>query len=219
MNLYFGAGTDCPVSIATDLQRYLPEDKKHQYRDAYSMAEAAKCWVAAGGFLPRDIEAIIGDRSLTSAHFEYPTRVWGRGMAMTDVMAFTPRTVIAVEAKVNERFDDEVSVWIEREAKRNSRSPEHRRKVIEKYARALAVEPARLMAVRYQLLQRTLCAALTARARDIPEAWMIVQSFASETVEGHRLNRADFDAYLALTGDKPVLEGVKVKLAWVSSKP
>ena len=46
--------------------------------------------------------------------------VWGGGFAMTDIMAFVPNGVIAVEAKVDEPFDDPVSTWIFKEEKKNA---------------------------------------------------------------------------------------------------
>jgi hypothetical protein len=58
---------------------------------------------------------------------------------MTDVMAFIPNGVIAVEAKVNEPFDDVVSDWIERKAESKPTSPPHRRRAIQRYADALKV--------------------------------------------------------------------------------
>src|SRR3974377_919993 len=91
-------------------------DRKRQYQDGYSMAEAAKCWVAAGDCLPSTIAAVIGGNELNSAHFEYPTTVWGGGTAMTDIMAFLPNGVVAVEAKLNEPFDVIVSDWIDKKA-------------------------------------------------------------------------------------------------------
>jgi len=45
--LFFGEGVGRPIRIATDLVRYLRVDRRHHYRDGYSMAEAAKCWVQA----------------------------------------------------------------------------------------------------------------------------------------------------------------------------
>jgi hypothetical protein len=214
MKLYFGHNTDRPVTIATDVHVYLEEDKKHQYQDGYSMAEAAKSWVSAGGYLPSSIAAILGSNDLTAAHFEYPTKVWGRGTAMTDIMAFIPDGVIAVEAKVDEPFDDVVSDWIEREARRNPRSPPYRQGVIERYAKALTVDPESLLGVRYQLLQRTLCASIVARAKRLSEGWMIVQHFPRSTASDKATNRSDFDAFVALVGKAPAVEGVKVQLAW-----
>jgi hypothetical protein len=156
----------------------------------------------------------VSSNDLTAAHFEYPTKVWGGGTAMTDVMAFIPNSVIAVEAKVDEPFDDVVSHWIEREAKRNPRSPPHRRNVIQRYAKALTVDAESLLDIRYQLLQRTLCASIVAYARGLSEAWMIVQHFPCGAVSDKVINRSDFDAFVALVGNAPVVEGVKVRLAW-----
>jgi hypothetical protein len=62
------------------------------------------------------------------------------------------------------------SEWIEREAMQNPLSPPHRRKVIQRYADTLMVDAERLLGVRYQLLQRTLCASMVARAKGLSEA-------------------------------------------------
>ena len=218
MKLFFAPGMECPVWSAVDVAGYLPDDKKYQYRDGFSMAEAATSWVAANGSLPREIADLVGTNDLDRAHFEYPTRVWGGGQAMTDVMAFVPKGVIAVEAKVDEPFDDIVSVWLNREATRNPRSPIHRNKVIQQYADALGVPKHALMTVRYQLLQRTLCSAITASKANVSVAWMIVQSFPSTQPSVHNSNRNDFDHFLALVGDTPAFEGVRVRIAWASSR-
>jgi hypothetical protein len=216
MKLYFGPNIDKPVTAALDVQGYLEEDKKHQYRDKYSMAEAAKSWVCAKGCLPESIAAIVGSNDLNVAHFEFPAKVWGGGTAMTDVMAFIPNGVIAVEAKVNEPFDDVVSDWIEREAKRKPDSPPHRRKVVQRYADALVVDAEHLLGIRYQLLQRVLCASIVARAKGLSEAWMIVQHFPRGDASDKIANRSDFDAFVALVGKAPVIEGVKVQLGWAT---
>jgi len=216
MNLYFGFGMDRPIINATDVRGYLEPAKKRQYRDGYSMAEAAKSWVSAGGFLPRSLAEIVGSNDLNAAHLEYPTRVWGGGTAMTDVMAFIPDGVIAVEAKVEEPFDDVVSDWIEREAGRNPRSPPHRRKAIRRYAEALKVDADSLLGIRYQLLQRTLCASIVAGARGLSGAWMIVQHFPRGTAGEKVTNRSDFEAFVELVGKVPVIQGVRVRLAWAS---
>jgi hypothetical protein len=216
-NLFFGSGKCKPVTLCTDVRDYLPIEKRHQYQDKFSMAEAAKSWVAAGGNLPSEIAAIVGSEKLRAAHFEYPTKVWGRGTAMTDVMAFVPDGVIAVEAKANESFDSLISAWIFREETRNPRSPPYRTKVVQRYAKALSLRSEQLLDIRYQLLQRTLCAALTAHSAGKSKAWMIVQAFGTETDHGHQGNKADFSKYLALVGPAPELEGVRVRLAWASN--
>jgi hypothetical protein len=214
--LYFGSGTDKPVIIAADVRGYLEENKKHQYQHGYSMAEAAKSWVCAGGYLPSSIATIVGSDELDVAHFEFPTKVWGGGTAMTDVMAFIPNSVIAVEAKVDEPFDDVVSDWIGREAARNPRSPSHRQRAIHKYAETLMVSADRLLDIRYQLLQRTLCASIVARARSLSEAWMIVQHFPRGAASERVTNRSDFATFVGLVGEAPLVEGVRVHLAWAT---
>lgn len=216
MRLFFGVGTDRPVSVCTDIRDYLSEDKRYHYKDGFSMAEAAKCWVAANGYLPPAIACVVGGNALIAAHFEYPTGVWGGGTAMTDIMAFVPNGVVAVEAKVNEPFDDLVSSWIFRDEKKNFDSPPHRTTVVQQYAKAFGVKSEQLLNIRYQLLQRTLSAALTAHTRRESNAWMIVQAFLPGTGDGHRSNKCDFDRYVDLVGVAPEIEGVRVQLAWVA---
>jgi hypothetical protein len=178
------------------------------------MAEAAKSWVSADGYLPNIIAAIVGDKELNSAHFEFPTKVWGGGTAISDVMAFLPNGVIAVEAKVNEPFDNHVSIWIDTKKQGNPRSPDHRKGVIRKYAKAFGVAYESLLNIRYQLLQRTLCAAITANDKGLSKAWMIVQHFGNASGNGDRTNLSDFNRFVALVGSVPVIEGMPVQIAW-----
>jgi hypothetical protein len=220
MKLFFGPGKERPVTLCTDVRDYLPEDKKHQYQDGFSMAEAAKSWIATNGYLPASIAQVVGDNKLITAHFEYPTSVWGGGTAMTDVMAFVPKGVVAVEAKVNEPFDDPVGVWIFREEKKNAESPPHRTRVIQRYAQTLRVKSEQLLNIRYQLLQRSLCAAITAQTQGSSQAWMVIQVFHPRTAsDGYKMNREDFDHFIALVGSAPIIEGVRVQIAWVTDNP
>jgi hypothetical protein len=212
--LFFGPGEDRPVRRPEDVRDYLPDDRKYHYRPGYSMAEAARCWVAAQPDLPASVASVIGSPVLSRAHFEYPTTVWGGGIAMADVMAFIPGSVIAIEAKVNETFDRLVADWIEAEGRTNPNSPPHRRRTAVRYAEALGVPGEALAGIRYQLLQRTLGAALTARAAGLPAAWMVVQDLTYGRPGNHAANRADFDRFVALVGPAPVLEGVPVRLGW-----
>ena len=214
-NLFFGHGTTRPIHLPTDLIGHLPLDRKHHYQDGYSMAEAAKCWVGAGGKLPPTLAGLVGSDTLITAHFEYETPVWGGGSSVTDIMAFVPDSVIAVEAKAREPFDQKVSDWIERERCRNPRSPKNRREAIDRYARSLRVDSQMLLGIRYQLLHRTLSAALTARRVGATRAWMIVQSFSPLGCDEHVRNEGDYDRYLGLVGNAPILEDVIVRLAWV----
>jgi len=212
---FFGAGTTKPIYRATDLINYLPHDKRHHYRDGYSMAEAAKCWLAANGRLPPAIAALVGTDILETAHFEYEITVWGRGTSMTDIMAFAPEHPLAIEAKAREAFDDEVRNWVYKEEAENPRSPPHRLRVIDKYAEAFGASADALMELRYQLLHRTRAAALMARQCRRKSAWMIVHSFAPLECEEHARNRADFNRYVSLVGETPAFKGVPVRLAWV----
>jgi hypothetical protein len=217
MKLFFGSGTNRPVRICTDVRDYLPKEKRYQYEDGYSMAESAKCWVAAYDHLPQSIAEIVGSDELVTAHFEYPTRVWGNGTSMTDIMAFVPAGVVAVEAKVNEPFGEFVSEWISEKGADDSL---RRTGVIEKYAKALGVSWTKLLDIRYQLLHRMLSAARTARYRGAARAWMIVHSFAPvDESDSYVRNRGDFDRFVALAGATPKIEGMQVQLSWATDTP
>jgi hypothetical protein len=173
----------------------------------------------ATGSVDGDVTRLMSVVAARMAAAEQPVRlkVVDKGTALDAVNALRPVTpdgVIAVEAKVDEPFDDVVSDWIERDARRNPRSPPYRQGVIERYAKALSVDPESLLGVRYQLLQRTLCASIVARAKGLSEAWMIVQHFPRGTANDKVTNRSDFDAFVALVGKAPAVEGVKVQLAW-----
>ncbi|PDT73057.1 hypothetical protein CO675_32155 [Bradyrhizobium sp. C9] len=158
----------------------------------------------------------MGSDQLEAAHFEYPTRVWGGGFSMTDIMAFIPNAVVAVEAKVDEPFDELVSNWIFKEEQNNSDSPPHRTAVIQRYASALRLESVQLLNIRYQLLQRTLAVAITAKEQSLSKAWMIVQSFSPTITQSKSTNRDDFDRFVELVGAAPTIENVQVRLAWAS---
>src|SRR4029077_6257057 len=137
--LFFGIGTTMPIHRATDLIGHLPQEKRHHYRDGYSMAEAAKCWMRGGGRLPQRVAALIGDDTLETAHFEYGVKVWGSGRSMTDIMAFIPGDLIAVEAKARERRASEVRDGFDQDKPKTPRSPPYRLKVVDRYARSLGV--------------------------------------------------------------------------------
>jgi hypothetical protein len=216
-NLFFGPDKTLPIEVCTDVRDNLPADRRYHYRDGRSMAEAAKCWCKAIGRLPEKIGKIVGDATLIAAHFEYPTYVWGGGMAMTDIMAFVPDGVIAVEAKVDEPFDDLVSVWIFKEELKNPNSPPNRTAAIQKYAATFHLSSTKLLDVRYQLLQRTLCAALVANKKRLSRAWMLDQSFEPEA-HNNSENRQAFDHFVKLVGESPTIEGIKVQLDWVSER-
>ena len=90
---------------------------KQNGRGTYTFANGNKY---VGEFKGGKFKNLVGINELVSAHFEFPTAVGG-GTAMTDVVAILPDCIIAVGAKVDESFDDLVSVWITREAERNEK--------------------------------------------------------------------------------------------------
>jgi hypothetical protein len=216
--LFFGDGRTRPIAAATDLLRYLPVDKRHHYRDGYSMAETAKAWVEACGRVPSTVVALVGTDVLDVAYFEYPTKVWGGGISMTDVMALVPNGAVAVEGKARETFGEYVWQWLSKEKRKDKPSPSHRMRQIERYAEAFRLKPNQLFEIRYQLLHRTLSAALAARKHRLERAWMVVQSFARLDCDNHMGNRSDFDRYRSAVGDSPVIAGVEVRLGWVDDQ-
>jgi large subunit ribosomal protein L30 len=213
---------NCPIFHASELKRCLPPNRRHHYRCGYSMAESAKYWLAAAectspggpmliGSLPHEIGRLLGANALETAYFEYPVTVFGGGRSITDILAVTPTTIVAVEAKVRESFGDEVLNW--------AADMPNRLAVITQYAETFNVGEDKLIRLRYQLLHRTLSAALIARKYERESAWMIVHSFAPLDCDEHARNREDFDRYAALIGPEPVIEGVTIHLAWVDSVP
>jgi hypothetical protein len=46
-------------------------------------------------------------------------------------------------------------------------------------------------------------------------AWMIVPS---TQIGIENTNRSDFDRFVALAGERPVIDGVRVNVAWASAK-
>ena len=156
------------------------------------------------------------DRKGDASGVEFGVPVWGGGSSETDLMAFMPAGVIAIEAKTDEPFDDVVGTWVEKQATRNPRSPHHRRAIVERYAKAFGVVFDDLLGIRYQLLHRALSAALAARRVGARRAWMVVQSFpTSGRVPRCSSQRDDFNRFVALIGHRPVIEGTSVRLAWV----
>jgi hypothetical protein len=71
-----------------------------------------------------------------------------------------------------------------------------------------------LLNIRYQLLQRTLCAAITANDIGVSNAWMVVQHFGNGGGDGNQTNLSDFNSFVTLVGNAPVIEGIQVQIAW-----
>lgn len=210
--LFFGKGTAQPVRQPADVKVMLPPAKQHHYRCGYSMALAAEAWGAAGGRLPPGIARAVGSDAALQAHVEYPVPVWGGGISMTDVLAVLSDAVIAVEAKMHEFLGPRVADWIAA-SEDHASSLANKQDVVRRYAAAFGVPAEALLPLRYQLLHRTLAAALAAKEWGRAKAWMIVQSFGPPDPKA--ANRIDYDAFVALVGAAPVLEGVPVRLAWV----
>jgi hypothetical protein len=74
MKLFFGQERDKPITVWADVRDRLPEDKKYHYRDGFSMAEATKCWIAAGEHLPQGAVTLPANGQLAAAGPEPVTK-------------------------------------------------------------------------------------------------------------------------------------------------
>ena len=185
-----------PTSSASDWQRLLARPALHWKRGHSAMAAAA-CWEASDPALPAEITATLDastdpdlvDLQLLAAIPEWETALPGGVRAThTDVLALTgnPRglAVLSVEAKVDESFGPTIG------AKRTSASPGQTERLAY-MEQVLGLSAPLADAIRYQLLHRTVAAALNARAFHAHVGVMLVHSF-SPSGKG----RADFEAFM-----------------------
>ncbi len=137
----------------------------------------ALTWEHATG-LPPEIDRLLGpgcDVLLRLA--EHKVALPGRGGASQSdvfVFAYTPtgRVAVAIEAKVDEPFDQPLSQWL---AKGASNRRDRLAGLCEILGRSGTMPPPSLY---YQLFHRTAAAVVEARRFGFPRAAMIVQSFS-----------------------------------------
>ena len=86
-----------------------------------------------------------------------------------------------------EPFDELVSTWIFREETTNDESPPSSDKGDPTLWEGAGVKSEQLLKIRYQLLQRTLCASLAAQACGLSQAWMVVRWVARAAASAHTL--------------------------------
>ena len=212
---FYGTGIGRPLTGPEAIRSFLPSSRAHHYKVGRSMAETARCWMEDPGHLPPRIAVVVGEDRATSVHFEYEQAVYGGGKSQTDVMAFAGSSVIAVEAKVDEKAGPTVEAWLagqKAEAKNRSAA-------LERYSVEIGVAKTALMPLRYQFLHRALSAALVANARRADEAWMIVQLFPSSSGGFDLVTQRSFREFMEAVSGRLTLAGRQVSSALVLCQP
>ncbi len=219
-----GAETDGPE----DWRKGLADPKK-QWKQGKSAKALAYCWEESNGF-PPDVQRIFersNSRQLMGLRFlrgfiEHTTSVPGRGRAsQADILVKAEGqsgvVMVAVEGKVDEHFDEEVSVWL---GPRPSKNKQHR---LIGLCNMREVAASSVGHIRYQLLHRTASALIEARNVGASCAVMLVHSFSQEDE-----HFKDYQTFLSLLGASGKVNSVthigkKAKidlyLAWVRGNP
>lgn len=140
--------------------------------------ETALAWEAQAG-PPPEIASLLPGATLVQAVVEYPVALpGGERDSQTDVFALFADEdgliVCMVEAKRDEPFGPTIGEW-------RARGGAGRAERLAFLGETLGLDPSSLPpGLRYQLLHRTVCAILTARAYRARRAAMVVQSFSPE---------------------------------------
>ena len=198
--------------------------RERDWKKGYSAYELAHSWVNAG-----DIPATV--RSVLDTCPEYAGAQFVEGLferdvdlrtpghrSQTDLLAFVKldhgNAVIAVEGKVEESFNNVVSVW--------NNSPGKQRR-LEALCASLGLRVADVGDIRYQLLHRTASAIYEAQRYRTRRAIMLVHSFNPTDA-----SFGAFQAFAALMGtpvrtvnrvsEESACEGVRLRLAWVRDR-
>jgi hypothetical protein len=214
-----------PLVKPEDVIPHLAKQGAHWQR-GFSAQELAIAWADAGGDFPKGIRAVLNAvpeylaADLIDGFFERTNELdTVRSTSHTDLMVVvglgSELGIIAVEGKVEESFDQLISVW------KNSKGKEERLKFL---CRTLEIDPTGTSGLRYQLLHRTASAIYEARRYRCKHALMLVHSF-SRKHSGFN----DFVRFANAVGmpvrernmcsDSRILEGVSVRLGWVSDLP
>jgi hypothetical protein len=208
------------LTRAEDVRPFLA-DPDTQWRRGFSAAELAHAWIDAGG-LPDAAARLLAalpdleGAELEAGLFEHQTRLRSRGRpSQTDLLALvrgrTARWVVAVEGKRDEPFGPRVRDWNDGPGKAAR---------LAELCDLLALAPADVVALRYQLFHRTAAALLEAERRDIDAALLLVHSFSPQ-----RTSFDDFAAFAHALG-APVRapgelspgvrrHGCRLHLAWL----
>lgn len=217
-----------PTQGPSDWRRLLAKPELH-WKVGHSAMTGAACWDAAGKALPPEVLQVLGDTRLPSlaslellaAFPEWETRLPGGDRpSCTDVMAIARNeeglTVIAVEAKVGERFGPTVG-------EKRLEATKGQSERLDYLERLLQVPGSFENSIRYQLLHRTASALITARQFHAATAVMLVHSFSPVAQW-----REDFDIFARVLGANSVSANVyqltnfsspTLFLAWCAGNP
>ena len=214
-----------PVIDPTDIVRHLAKQEEH-WRAGYSAQELANAWVTAGRDVPKRVRRLLDTApeyhgaEMVDGFFEREVELGTSGRnSQTDLMVVVglgrELGIVAVEGKVEESFADLVSAW-------NTTPGKQAR--LEGLCHTLEMDITSARALRYQLLHRTASAIYEAHRYRCRHALMLVHSFSST----HRWFE-DF-ARFAQVMEMPIahpdicsparlVDGVSLRLAWVSDQP
>jgi len=172
-----------PTKTPSDWQLLLAKPRLHWKKSRSAMTTAA-CWDTAGDKLPEEITKILeatGQDDLIGLKLLMAVPEWevdlpgGSRTSHTDVMAITRNdrglVVIAVEAKVDERFGPTLG-------EKRSDESEGQRARIEYLHSTLHLNIPLKDEIRYQLLHRTVSALRTAEDFHARSAIMLIHSFS-----------------------------------------
>jgi hypothetical protein len=176
-----------PTSSPTDWQALLVEPEK-QWKPGWSAYELAVAWEAANGF-PGSVAKVLGTApagvlnglSFQLGLVEHKVPLPGGTTASQTDLWVLARTAngetvsLAVEGKVDEKFDDLVADWLSR----HGEPSEGKRKRLEYLCSLLDLDPETVLLLRYQLVHRTAAALIEAERFGARHAVMLVHSFSS----------------------------------------
>jgi hypothetical protein len=194
--------------------RALLADPVIQWRVGRSAYELAHAWQAADNFPPKVAQALAtGSFAPIQMLFGFPehkVRIEGRGAGSASDLFVIARRVhdgglitIAVEGKVEERFDDAVCDWLAAAKDGN------RKKRLDWLAGLLGLEADRLGEIPYQLVHRAVAPILEATRLNAGDAVLLVHSFSDK--QAHIEDYRRFVRLLGAPGEMGVVEPVGVR--------
>ena len=214
-----------PLSKPEDVRQHLAKPDRH-WRKGYSAMELATSWIEAGGF-PGPVQAVLGrcpayaGAELIEGLFEHQVDLGTRGRpSQTDLMVLAHvkvgYAVIAVEGKVEENFGPLISEWNDGSAGKLTR--------LNGLCASLALDPAAVGGLRYQLLHRCVSALLEAQRYRAHQAMMLVHSFSR--TDASLDDFTEFGAAMRIDGvakdrvsDAKRIGSQELRLAWVADRP
>jgi hypothetical protein len=214
-----------PLSEPEDVIPFLAKQEAH-WAPGKSAQELAGSWARADGDFPKGVRAVLNTApeysgaQLVDGFFERTNELdTGRSGSHTDLMVVaglgSELGIIAVEGKVEEPFDKLISKW---------NVSEGREERLQFLCRTLEIDPTQTSGLRYQLFHRTAAAIYEARRYRCKHSLMLVHSFSRK-----HSGFEDFVRFATAVGmpvsarnkcsDPRTLEGVSVRLGWVSDIP